>query len=122
MAHDRAAIRQHSSLRNGSNNKLQGIQQISVRSAENVGNFIEQTAMGMVRIERAGGMATNRKLFSSGFAVLVVVLLLRASGHGQACPAPNWTTGPTVWAAEDSIKVVQGNQPDEQPADYPGRC
>ncbi len=55
-------------------------------------------------------MATNRKLFSSGFAVLVVVLLLRASGHGQACPAPNWTTGPTVWAAEDSIKIVQGNQ------------
>jgi hypothetical protein len=56
-------------------------------------------------------METNRKFVCSGFAVLAAVLMLQAGALGQACSAPNWATGPTIWAAEDSIKVVQGNEP-----------
>jgi hypothetical protein len=56
-------------------------------------------------------MGMNRRLISSVFAVLAVVLMLKPGAFGQACSTPNWATGPTIWAAEDSIKVVQGNDP-----------
>ncbi len=56
-------------------------------------------------------MELNRKLISSVFSIFIVVLMLKPGAFGQACSTPNWTTGPTIWAAEGSIKVVQGNDP-----------
>ena len=44
-------------------------------------------------------------------SAITAATALSPAARSQACPTPNWTAGPTVWAAEDSIKVVQGNQP-----------